>query len=313
MYATGIHIVPHAAFSAVALEQQRVVWAFHPQHHYLCAAESQVFGAPVALREWTAYYLYQMLLLQEYIQDPVLSEALQAAQEEFDYSCFQPSWGEKGRRLFPYSLHLGEYSSNQVSDNVEDLRLAMKEYVEWMNAHFAVKWKHSCGVCHVVDSEGQEYNGAVMAGKVMGHLLCRVIGCNLDIRPESDPELRVPLGPRAVVDEEDAEPPVLWPALYLPDRNVVIPAVHREAIVSMFKHEKHGTRMWHSGKRRFVEAAELAAEADTRKRRISLILADGMETASWAVQPGQIAIGRYGNRFCKLWVEQCAFIYYPFI
>ncbi|KAI9327692.1 hypothetical protein BDR26DRAFT_923792 [Obelidium mucronatum] len=29
-----------------------------------------------------------------------------------------------------------------------------------------------------------------------------------------------------VVDEEDAEPPVVWPALYLPDRNVVIPAVH---------------------------------------------------------------------------------------
>ncbi|KAI9351539.1 hypothetical protein BDR26DRAFT_1003484 [Obelidium mucronatum] len=84
-----------------------------------------------------AYYLYQMLLLQEYIQDPAVSEALQAAHEDFDYSCFQPSWGEKGRRLFPYSLHLGEYSSNQVSDNVEDLRLAMKEYVEWMNAHFA--------------------------------------------------------------------------------------------------------------------------------------------------------------------------------
>ncbi|KAI9328264.1 hypothetical protein BDR26DRAFT_842649 [Obelidium mucronatum] len=90
-----------------------------------------------------------MLLLQEYIQDPAVSEALQA--------------------------------SNQVSDNVEDLRLAMKEYVEWMNAHFAVKWKHSCGECHVVDSKGQEYSAAVMDGKVMGHLLCRVIGCNLDI------------------------------------------------------------------------------------------------------------------------------------
>ncbi|KAI9342542.1 hypothetical protein BDR26DRAFT_859118 [Obelidium mucronatum] len=59
-----------------------------------------------------------------------------------------------------------------------------------------------------------------------------------------------------VVDEEDAEPPVVWPALYLPDRNVVIPAVLGEAIVSMFKHEKHGTRMWHSGERRFVEVAE---------------------------------------------------------
>ncbi|KAI9325590.1 hypothetical protein BDR26DRAFT_902716 [Obelidium mucronatum] len=30
----------------------------------------------------------------------------------------------------------------------------------------------------------------------------------------------------------------------VPDQNVVIPAVHGEAIVSMFKHEKHGTRMW---------------------------------------------------------------------
>ncbi|KAI9324123.1 hypothetical protein BDR26DRAFT_943374 [Obelidium mucronatum] len=118
---------------------------------------------------------------QEYIQDPAVSEALQAAHEDFEYSCFQPSWGEKGRQLFPYSLHLGEYSSNQVSDNVEDLQLAMKEYVEWMNAHFAVKWKHSCAECHVVDSKGQEYSAAVMDGKVMGHLLCRVIGCNLDI------------------------------------------------------------------------------------------------------------------------------------
>ncbi|KAI9325276.1 hypothetical protein BDR26DRAFT_925233 [Obelidium mucronatum] len=90
-----------------------------------------------------------------------------------------------------------------------------------------------------------------------------------------------------VVDEEDAEPPVVWPALYLPDRNVVIPGVHGEAIVSMFKHEKHGTRMWHSGERRFVEAAELVAEVDTRKRRISLILADGMGTASWAVKHNQ--------------------------
>ncbi|KAI9326069.1 hypothetical protein BDR26DRAFT_924686 [Obelidium mucronatum] len=90
-----------------------------------------------------------------------------------------------------------------------------------------------------------------------------------------------------VVDEEDTEPPVVWPALYLPDRNVVIPAVHGEAIVSMFKHEKHGTRMWHSGERRFVEVAELAAEADTRKQRISLILADGMGTASWAVKRNQ--------------------------
>ncbi|KAI9335554.1 hypothetical protein BDR26DRAFT_920487 [Obelidium mucronatum] len=90
-----------------------------------------------------------------------------------------------------------------------------------------------------------------------------------------------------VVDEEDAELPVVWPALYLPDRNVVIPAVHGEAIVSMFKHEKHGARMWHSGERRFVEAAELAAEADTRKRRISLILADGMGTVSWAVKRNQ--------------------------
>ncbi|KAI9334252.1 hypothetical protein BDR26DRAFT_1009735 [Obelidium mucronatum] len=90
-----------------------------------------------------------------------------------------------------------------------------------------------------------------------------------------------------VVDEEDAEPPVVWPALYLPDRNVVIPAVHGEAIVSMFKHEKHGTRMWHSGERRFAEAAELVAEVDTRKRRISLILADGMGTASWAVKHNQ--------------------------
>ncbi|KAI9349102.1 hypothetical protein BDR26DRAFT_997434 [Obelidium mucronatum] len=90
-----------------------------------------------------------------------------------------------------------------------------------------------------------------------------------------------------VVDEEDAEPPVVWPVLYLPDRNVVIPAVHGEAIVSMFKHEKHGTRMWHSGERQFVEAAELVAEVDTRKRRISLILADGMGTASWAVKHNQ--------------------------
>ncbi|KAI9317822.1 hypothetical protein BDR26DRAFT_1016274 [Obelidium mucronatum] len=90
-----------------------------------------------------------------------------------------------------------------------------------------------------------------------------------------------------VVDEEDAEPPVVWPALYLPDRNVVIPAVHGEAIVSMFKHEKYGTRMWHSGERRFAEAAELVAEVDTRKRRISLILADGMGTASWAVKHNQ--------------------------
>ncbi|KAI9323000.1 hypothetical protein BDR26DRAFT_970191 [Obelidium mucronatum] len=90
-----------------------------------------------------------------------------------------------------------------------------------------------------------------------------------------------------VVDEEDAEPPVVWPALYLPDQNVVIPAVHGEAIVSMFKHEKYGTRMWHSGERRFVEVAELAAEADTRKRRISLILADRMGTASWAVKRNQ--------------------------
>ncbi|KAI9327004.1 hypothetical protein BDR26DRAFT_924125 [Obelidium mucronatum] len=90
-----------------------------------------------------------------------------------------------------------------------------------------------------------------------------------------------------VVDEEDAEPPVVWPVLYLPDQNVVIPAVHGEAIVSMFKHEKHGTRMWHSGERQFVEAAELAAEADTRKRRIPLILADGMGTASWAVKRNQ--------------------------
>ncbi|KAI9327683.1 hypothetical protein BDR26DRAFT_1012633 [Obelidium mucronatum] len=54
-----------------------------------------------------------------------------------------------------------------------------------------------------------------------------------------------------VVDEEDAEPPV------------------------------------DSGERRFVEVAELAAEADTRKRRISLILADGMGTASWAVNRNQ--------------------------
>ncbi|KAI9325271.1 hypothetical protein BDR26DRAFT_1014154 [Obelidium mucronatum] len=68
-----------------------------------------------------------------------------------------------------------------------------------------------------------------------------------------------------VVDEEDAVPPVVWPVLYLPDRNVVIPVVHGEAIVSIFKHEKHGTRMWHSGERQFVVAAELAAEADTRK------------------------------------------------
>ncbi|KAI9327495.1 hypothetical protein BDR26DRAFT_1012690 [Obelidium mucronatum] len=126
-------------------------------------------------------WLKNVLSDPKYIQDPAVSEALQAAHEDFDYSCFQPSWGEKGRRLFPYSLHLGEYSSNQVSDNVEDLRLAMKEYVEWMNAHFAVKWKHSCGECHVVDSKGQEYSAAVMDGKVMGHLLCRVIGCNLDI------------------------------------------------------------------------------------------------------------------------------------
>ncbi|KAI9326791.1 hypothetical protein BDR26DRAFT_955317 [Obelidium mucronatum] len=90
-----------------------------------------------------------------------------------------------------------------------------------------------------------------------------------------------------VVDEEDTVPPVVWPALYLPDRNVVIPAVHGEAIVSMFKHEKHGTRMWHSGEQQFVEAAELAVEADTRKWRISLILADGMGTASWAVKRNQ--------------------------
>ncbi|KAI9342927.1 hypothetical protein BDR26DRAFT_1006584 [Obelidium mucronatum] len=57
-----------------------------------------------------------------------------------------------------------------------------------------------------------------------------------------------------VVDEEDAEPPAVWPALYLP------------------------------GEQRFVE---VAAEADTRKRRISLILADGMGTASWAVKRNQ--------------------------
>ncbi|KAI9312765.1 hypothetical protein BDR26DRAFT_906323 [Obelidium mucronatum] len=154
--------------------------AYHSAFPSVSSDTEQYSGIPSAASSSIfkrAYYLYQMLLLQEYIQDPAVSEALQAAHEDFDYCCFQPSWGEKGRRLFPYSLHLGEYSSNQVSDNVEDLRLAMKEYVEWMNAHFAVKWKHSCGECHVVDSKGQ----AVMDGKVMGHLLCRVIGCNLDI------------------------------------------------------------------------------------------------------------------------------------
>ncbi|KAI9320376.1 hypothetical protein BDR26DRAFT_973641 [Obelidium mucronatum] len=157
--------------------------AYHSAFPSVSSDTEQYSGIPSAASSSIfkrAYYLYQMLLLQEYIQDPAISDALQAAQEEFDYSCFQPSWGEKGRRLLPYSLHLGEYSSNQVSDNVEDL-LAMKEYVEWMNAHFAVKWKHSCGECHVVDSKGQEYSAAVMDGKVMGHLLCRVIGCNLDI------------------------------------------------------------------------------------------------------------------------------------
>ncbi|KAI9352216.1 hypothetical protein BDR26DRAFT_914551 [Obelidium mucronatum] len=130
-----------------------------------------------------------------------------------------------------------------------------------------------------------------------------------------------------VVDEEDAEPPVVWPAPNLPDRNVVIPAEHGEAIVSMSKHEKHGTRMWHSGERRFVEAAELAAEADTRKRRISLILADGMGTASLAVKRnqdrfmGSAVVEKWGvtfninrdatdrNRwFCKHWVEQCGLV-----
>ncbi|KAI9311453.1 hypothetical protein BDR26DRAFT_1010550 [Obelidium mucronatum] len=43
-----------------------------------------------------------------------------------------------------------------------------------------------------------------------------------------------------VVDEEDAEPPVVWPALFLPDRNVVIPAEHGEAIVSMFNMKNMG-------------------------------------------------------------------------
>ncbi|KAI9327490.1 hypothetical protein BDR26DRAFT_952748 [Obelidium mucronatum] len=126
--------------------------AYHSAFPSVSSDTEQYSGIPSAASSSIfkrAYYLYQMLLLQEYIQDPAVSEVLQAAQEEFDYSCFQPSWGEKGRRLFPYSLHLGEYSSNQVSDNVEDLQSAMKEYVEWMNVHFAVKWKHSCGECHV--------------------------------------------------------------------------------------------------------------------------------------------------------------------
>ncbi|KAI9336943.1 hypothetical protein BDR26DRAFT_981679 [Obelidium mucronatum] len=88
----------HSAFPSVSSDTE--------QYSGIPSAASSIFKQ--------AYYLYQMLLLQEIIPDSAVSEQLQAAQEDFDYCCFQPSWGEKGGRVFPYSLHLGEYSSNQV-------------------------------------------------------------------------------------------------------------------------------------------------------------------------------------------------------
>ncbi|KAI9311454.1 hypothetical protein BDR26DRAFT_1017325 [Obelidium mucronatum] len=69
-----------------------------------------------------------------------------------------------------------------------------------------------------------------------------------------------------VVDEEDAEPPVVWPALFPTGSKRGDPSGAWGGNCFHVQHEKHGTRMWHSGERRFVEAAQLAAEADTRKR-----------------------------------------------
>ncbi|KAI9326077.1 hypothetical protein BDR26DRAFT_957984 [Obelidium mucronatum] len=107
------------------------------------------------------FYMYHMLLLQQYISKIPANDDY----EHMWYTHFRPSWA-------PKTTHSGSILTKN--------RPAMWEYVTFMTDYFSKKWCHRCDGCHQFYN-GKEISGSVMDGKVMGHLLCSVPGCVLPI------------------------------------------------------------------------------------------------------------------------------------
>ncbi|KAI9344985.1 hypothetical protein BDR26DRAFT_959590 [Obelidium mucronatum] len=121
------------------------------------------------------FYVYHMLLLQQYISKIPANDDY----EHMRYTHFRPSWAPKTTHLWNNSLFLGPYLP-KTGDSIHDIRPAMREYVTFMTDYFSKKWCHRCDGCHQFYN-GKEISGSVMDGKVMGHLLCSVPGCVLPI------------------------------------------------------------------------------------------------------------------------------------
>ncbi|KAI9327874.1 hypothetical protein BDR26DRAFT_952315, partial [Obelidium mucronatum] len=97
------------------------------------------------------FYVYHMLLLQQYISKIPANDDY----EHMRYSHFRPSW-----------------APNNACDSIHDIRPAMREYVTFMTDYFSKKWQHTAATAATSFTNGKEISGSVMDGKVMGHLLC---------------------------------------------------------------------------------------------------------------------------------------------
>ncbi|KAI9338439.1 hypothetical protein BDR26DRAFT_977234 [Obelidium mucronatum] len=165
--------IPFADLWLKHLPSGLLVKLYREQHTYSLAFPTiKVPDPDSAVIFKRGFYVYHMLLLQQYISKIAANDDY----EHMRYTHFRPSWAPKTTHLWNKSLFLGPYLP-KTGDSIHDIRPAMREYVTFMTDK---KWQHRCNGCHQFYN-GKEISGSVMDGKVMGHLLCSVPGCVLPI------------------------------------------------------------------------------------------------------------------------------------